>query len=200
MSNRISMLDRTASVPCGLPPTGHAETGAACRTVLLVEDDEQVLKLVSRTLTSLGHTVVEAQNGETALNAIHANPAIDCLFSDVVMPNGMNGVQLAQQARVMRPDLRAVLTSVRPRDEVRAMGELPCDVTFVAKPYSLTDIASLLRWGTKKLGRPAAVGRRWFTDPKGLPFIVAPNAQPTGSEGSVFSDRDCHWVGLDRNQ
>jgi CheY-like chemotaxis protein len=191
------MLGRATSVPCGLPPTGYAEASAAIRTVLLVEDDDQVLMLVSRTLTSLGHKVVEAHDGETALNAIQNNAAIDCLFSDVVMPNGMNGVQLAQQARAMRPNMRAVLTSVRPREEVRAMGEIPHDVTFVAKPYSLTDIASLLRRGAGKLGRSAAVGRRWFTDPKGLPFIVAPNAQFTGSEGSVFSDGDCHWVGLD---
>jgi CheY-like chemotaxis protein len=197
MSNRLQTLARAASVPCGLPPTGDAETSAACRTLLLVEDDDQILKLVSRTLSSLGHKVVEAHDGESALTAIQRNPAIDCLFSDVIMPNGMNGVQLTQQARIMRPSLRAVLTSVRPREEVRAMGEIPHDVTFVAKPYSLTDIASLLRRGAGKLGRPAAVGKRWFTDPQGVPFIMASNAHSTGSEDSVFSDGVCRWVGLD---
>jgi CheY-like chemotaxis protein len=192
MSNRMHEAATTASVPCGLPATGGPAAIQAARTVLLVEDDEQVLKLVSRTLSSLGHKVIEALDGEAALSALYRDPTIDCLFSDVIMPNGMNGLQLTQLARIVRPDLRAMLTSSRPRDEVRAMGHIPYDITFIAKPYSLTDISTLLRYGAGKLGRPASVSRRWYTDRNGAPLIIASSGNLAET---VFSDADCTWVG-----
>jgi CheY-like chemotaxis protein len=192
MSNRLQEAARSASVPCGLPPTGMPHAAQSARTVLLVEDDDQVLKLVSRTLASLGHRVIEAHDGETALSALYSDPTIDCLFADVIMPNGMNGVQLTQMARIVRPDLRAMLTSVRPRDEVRALGHIPYDIAFIPKPYSLTEISTLLRHGAGKLGRPAAVSRRWYTDRNGMPLIIA---QQDAASETVFSDEACNWVG-----
>jgi len=192
MLDSLHEADRSATVLCGLPHAGGPETSLAARTVLLVEDDDQILKLVSRTLSSLGHRVIEAHDGETALSALYSDPTIDCLFSDVIMPNGMNGLQLTQLARIVRPDLRAMLTSVRPREEVRAMGHIPYDITFIPKPYSLTEISTLLRQGRGKLGRPASVGRRWYTDRNGMPLIIA---QQDNAPETVFSDAECHWVG-----
>jgi CheY-like chemotaxis protein len=193
MSNRLQAAARPAAMPCRLPPDGSAETAQACRAILLVEDDDQVRQMVSRTLTSLGHKIIEARDGESALNALSRNPTVDCLFSDVIMPNGMNGVQLVQRARIARPDLRAILTSVRPRDEVRALGHLPLDIAFIPKPYALTDISSMLRYGSRKPGRPAAMSRRWFSDRHGNPFVITTSAHPADAGEGEDSDQDRIW-------
>jgi len=134
----------------GRPVIGLTKDTIACHSLLIVEDDVQMLKLVSRTLSALGHEVVEAQDGEQALNAIYHDPTIDCMFSDVVMPNGMNGVRLAREARNFRPNLRALLTSAKPFDEVCAMEEIPYGVTFIPKPYSMTEINTYLRRAARK--------------------------------------------------
>jgi CheY-like chemotaxis protein len=156
-------------VPNGHPLIGLTKHVRSSRTVLLVEDDAQMLKLVSRTLSSLGHEVVEAQDGEQALNALYHDPTIDCMFSDVVMPNGMNGVRLAREARSFRPNLRALLTSAKPFDEVCAMEEIPYGVTFIPKPYSLTDINTLLRLTARKPPRRPAARKPWQCDPADFP-------------------------------
>jgi len=150
MSNRMPVTARSTSLPYDGAPVGAPHSAKACATVLLVEDDEQVLKLVSQALSTLGHLVVEAGDAVSALTAVYTDPTIDWLFSDVVLPHGMNGVQLAREARAVRPGLRTLLTSARSRAEVRAMGEIPYDVTFIPKPYMMTDINAMLRWGARK--------------------------------------------------
>jgi len=75
---------------------------------------------------------------------LRAGGGIDCLFSDVVMPHGMDGVQLMQAARAARPGLRTALASIRSRDDVEDFGEIPCDVAFFGKPYAVTEVSAYL--------------------------------------------------------
>jgi DNA-binding NtrC family response regulator len=114
------------------------------RTVLLVDDDAQVLNLLSEVMSAMGHKVITAHDGKEALARLLKNRSIDCLFTDMVMPNGMTGLQLMTAARAVRPGLPALLASAYPREDVSALGDIPEDVDFIAKPYLLSDLTALL--------------------------------------------------------
>ena len=114
----------------------------APKTILLVEDDEHVRLSTFHALELLGYRVIETANGFDALARLRADPAIDILFTDVVMPGGMSGVMLAREARTLRPDLAILLASGHRRD---AIGAEPFDgFAFLAKPYQLKELASAL--------------------------------------------------------
>ncbi|MCJ2030854.1 ATP-binding protein [Methylobacterium sp. J-043] len=114
-------------------------------TVLLVEDDEQVLGMAVESLEELRYRVIVTRNAAEALEHLHGVERIDILFSDVVMPGGMNGSQLAVEARRVRPDIKILLTSgyVANLDEgqVIGQGELP----VLNKPYRRDELARSLR-------------------------------------------------------
>ena len=78
-------------------------------TVLLVEDEPLVRMYGSEALGELGYVVLEASDGHEALRTLDAHPEITLLFTDVGLPNGMNGRRLAEEARVRRPSPRWVL-------------------------------------------------------------------------------------------
>ncbi|AMB43286.1 MULTISPECIES: PAS domain-containing hybrid sensor histidine kinase/response regulator [Methylobacteriaceae] len=128
--------------PVGAIPLRRAGEG---ETVLLVEDDEQVLGMAVESLEELRYRVIVTRNAAEALEHLHGVERIDILFSDVVMPGGMNGSQLAVEARRVRPDIRILLTSgyVANLDEgqVIGQGELP----VLNKPYRRDELARSLR-------------------------------------------------------
>lgn len=103
------------------------------RTVLVVDDDEDVRDLAVSLLESLGVVTLTAADGPAALRVLAEHPEVRVLFSDVRMP-GMNGVELAHEARRRRPDLDVVLTSGY------LGGVAVRDVEFVPKPYRASDI------------------------------------------------------------
>jgi PAS domain S-box-containing protein len=89
-------------------PLRRATSG---ETVLLVEDDEEVLRMAVESLEELHYNVIVSCDAKEALQHLTGDARIDIMFSDVVMPGGMNGAQLAVEARKLRPDLRILLTS-----------------------------------------------------------------------------------------
>ncbi|TXN06345.1 response regulator, partial [Methylobacterium sp. WL122] len=126
----------------GVLPLRRAGEG---ETVLLVEDDEQVLTMAVESLEELRYKVVVARNAAEALAHLRDVQRIDILFSDVMMPGGMNGSQLAVEAQRLRPGLKVLLTSgyVADLDEgqVIGRGELP----VLNKPYRRDELARSLR-------------------------------------------------------
>jgi PAS domain S-box-containing protein len=116
-----------------LSPVGSAR-------VLLVEDDEQVLQITAAMLTKLGHRVFCARNGVRAIQMLESNEEFDLLFTDVVMPQGMSGVELAREARRIRNDIKILLTSGYPR-ELSALKEFP----IINKPFRRAELARCLR-------------------------------------------------------
>jgi CheY-like chemotaxis protein len=117
---------------------------AAGETVLLVEDDEQVLNMAIESLEELQYRVVVARDARQALDHLHGSERIDIMFSDVVMPGGMNGAQLAVEARTLRPELKVLLTS----GYVGDAGSVQLDqknLPVLSKPYRRDELAEKLR-------------------------------------------------------
>jgi signal transduction histidine kinase/ActR/RegA family two-component response regulator len=123
-------------------------------TVLLVEDEVAVRRLVGTALRSYGYTVVEAANGREALALAAEHDAIDVLLTDVVMP-GMNGRELADRLTASRPGLKVLFTSGYPADMVLRHGIAKSDIAYVEKPYLPDDLAHKLR----ELLAPVTTGR-----------------------------------------
>ena len=110
--------------------------------VLVVEDDAGVLALNTEMLEGLGYTVVTAQDARRALAVLESGERFDLLFSDVVMPGGMNGVELAHEVRKLRPKIAVLLASGFVADEgVFTRSEFP----LIEKPYERPALAAKLR-------------------------------------------------------
>jgi PAS domain S-box-containing protein len=135
----------TAAVPAAPEPVPEPMPRArAGERILAVEDNPEVRRVVVAQLAELGYAVVEAANGEAGLDMLKRGEPVDLLFSDVVMPGGMTGYELARAARALRPDLKILLTSGFPRT---ANGDEPA-VEFGAllvKPYRRAELAAKIR-------------------------------------------------------
>jgi two-component system CheB/CheR fusion protein len=114
-------------------------------TVLVVEDNAALRRVVVRQLSELGYQVVEAENGAAGLQLLEEQ-SIDLLLTDVVMPGGVNGHELARRARQRWPQIKIVFTSGF--SEARLNGELdplPASTPLLSKPYRKEDLASAAR-------------------------------------------------------
>ena len=120
-------------------------------TILLVEDDPRLRRVVSRRLRSLGYQVIEAENGANALTLLAAHPEIAMIFTDFVMPGGMNGDELAEAALAARPTVKILFTSGYAEPAV-ARRKLRTGV-WLKKPYTAIELAKRIR---DVLGEPSA--------------------------------------------
>jgi PAS domain S-box-containing protein len=128
--------------------TGHKrqlDVSCGTETILLVEDDEMVRRLARDQLTSLGYEVIEAANGPQALELIRGTRTIDLLFTDVVMPGGMSGRQLSEEASKVRPALKVLYTSGYAENAIVHHGRLDPGVQLLGKPYRRTELAKKIR-------------------------------------------------------
>ena len=113
--------------------------------ILVVEDDTLVRRHVTGLLAGLGYRVLQAAAATSAMELLAANPGVSLLFTDIVMPGGMNGVDLAKKARALRPDLKVLFTSGYTENAVEKDGRLDPDVDLLSKPYSRDQLATSLR-------------------------------------------------------
>jgi CheY-like chemotaxis protein len=95
-------------------------------------------------LRELGYTVVEADSASAALKVLEVQPDIALLFTDVVMPN-IDGRKLADEALRQRPDLKLLFTTGFTRNAIIHNGTLDVDTHFIAKPFTLEDLARKVR-------------------------------------------------------
>lgn len=114
-------------------------------TILVVEDEEDVRALVVQMLRELGYDVLEAGNGQTALGLLDERPDIRLLFTDVGLPGGINGQQLAERARVRRPDLRVLYTSGYAPAAMVHQSRPDLDIDVIKKPFTYTTLAARIR-------------------------------------------------------
>lgn len=135
----LSLDDQIVQAPVAkLVPRGQ-------ETILVVEDEDLVREYVVFQLTSLGYRVVAAPNGVKALELINTSPEIDLLFTDVVMPGGMGGRDLADAARLVRPDLKVLFTSGYTQNSMVHNGKIDDGVDLLGKPYRRDQLASKIR-------------------------------------------------------
>ena len=119
--------------------------GDVGETILVVEDDEQVRLISADTLRDLGYHVLEAADGPSALRVIEQGNKIDLLFTDVVLPGGMTGADVAAAARNLRPALKVLFTTGYARNAIIHHGRLDKGVHLLTKPFSLADLAEKVR-------------------------------------------------------
>lgn len=122
-----------------VPVTGGSET------ILLVEDDSLVRQYAHNQLLSLGYNVLAAEDGPQALEIIRQNRDIDLLFTDVIMPAGMNGPELAELALREQPHLKVLYTSGYIQDAFTRDGRLEEEVQLLNKPYGRIELAHRIR-------------------------------------------------------
>jgi len=116
---------------------------AATATVLVVEDDLDVREMIVGMLSHLGYRILVATNGPEALAILRRDKSVDLLFSDVVMPASMGGVELARTARRLRPGLSVLLSSGHVGDS--QSGAIRAEFPFIAKPYRPSTLGHKLK-------------------------------------------------------
>lgn len=123
----------------------QAEETAKGEHILVVEDDQQLQKNVAEQLTALGYRLTLASNAREALAALQTPHDITLLFTDIVMPGGMNGRELAEHARTLKADLKVVYTSGYTQDARVQQGRAEANIHFLSKPYRRRDLARVIR-------------------------------------------------------
>ena len=113
--------------------------------VLVVEDDVLVRDHVIAQIESLGYRTFAAALAAEALKIIDREPKVDLLFTDVIMPGGMNGRQLADEAQRRRPSIKVLFTSGYTENAIVHHGRLDAGVLLLPKPYLSSDLARMIR-------------------------------------------------------
>jgi PAS domain S-box-containing protein len=134
-----------AEEPASRPEPAASPAGRRDATVLVVEDDADVRQYATRLLSDLGYQVLEAPDGPTALRIVEKEPGIDLLFTDVGLPGGLNGRQLAEEARRRLPRLKVLFTTAYARNAIVHQGRLDPGVELVVKPFTSATLAAKVR-------------------------------------------------------
>jgi signal transduction histidine kinase/CheY-like chemotaxis protein len=134
-----------AALPESRAEPALLQPGTGRGTILVVEDDQDVLAVTAENLRELGYQVVTAIDAAQALEILRGEQPIDLLFSDVVIPGGTNGAQLAMSARDIRPALKVLLTSGYTAAALSLEHGLPDNLNVVGKPYQREELANKLR-------------------------------------------------------
>nr|WP_313085345.1 ATP-binding protein [Pseudomonas sp.] len=148
----VLLLPRATSAPSPLrdPVTVDEAVRVSAGNVLLVDDDEEVAALVGEMLVHLGYAVTAAASAAAALGALANGRGIDIVFSDVMMPGGMNGLELAREIRARGFEVPVLLTSGY-AEAVRLSAEAE-GVQILAKPYRLEELAVALQEALERVG------------------------------------------------
>ncbi|MCJ2035385.1 PAS domain-containing protein [Methylobacterium sp. J-068] len=151
-----SILGEGTVVRLSFPATEHAEAdaspapppvedGTGSETVLIVDDREDVAELARTILRDFGYTTLMARNGREALDVLEGSGTVDLLFTDLIMPGGMNGIVLAREARARRPGLRVLLTTGYAEASLERTDAGGSEFDLLSKPYRRTDLIRRVR-------------------------------------------------------
>jgi CheY-like chemotaxis protein len=132
-------LEPVAAAPVQqLQPTGR-------ETILVVEDEDDVRALVCRLLGGLGYRVLQCADGKSALTILRQEPAIDLLLTDVALPGGVNGPELACAASDLRRDIKVLYTSGYAGNAAAQLDATLTEVRLISKPYRVEELARKIR-------------------------------------------------------
>jgi signal transduction histidine kinase/ActR/RegA family two-component response regulator len=138
-TGNLERADLTSPRRDEAPKPGKGES------ILVVEDNDDLRTYSTGAISEMGYAVLEAANGEDALAILDKAPDIALLFTDVVLPGGMNGRQLADEARRRRPTLRVLFTTGYTRNAIVHNGQLDPGVHLIGKPFTYAELAAKLR-------------------------------------------------------
>ena len=125
------------------------QSRAEAQTILLVEDEPEVRDLVATFLRGLGYRVIEAGDGRAARAVLEGDERIDLLFSDIAMPNGLNGPQVAEIGRKLRPGLKLLFMSGYREEYLVDSGQIMPGVPIIWKPYENEEMARMVAGALK---------------------------------------------------
>ncbi len=128
-----------------LPRSSNTKAIGGDEKILVVEDDPFVRSHAISTLEGVGYRVIVASDGPEALSLLRGGADPDLLFTDVVMPGGMSGWDLAALAREMRPSLKVLFTSGYPLEALADRGQVAPGAPLLSKPYRIADLAKRVR-------------------------------------------------------
>ncbi len=126
-------------------PAQRATSRGGTETILLVEDEEEVKRFAAEVLRDEGYQVHAVADGASALRILEADPTISMLFTDVVLPGGMNGRQLADEAARRRPGLKVLYATGYTRNAIIHQGRLDADVELLTKPFTADTLTRKVR-------------------------------------------------------
>ncbi|HEY4371857.1 MAG TPA: PAS domain S-box protein [Burkholderiales bacterium] len=125
--------------------TGPVPEGTREEVVLVIEDDADVRATSVEMLRELGYQVIEAADGPAALRLVEQDRRIDLIFTDVVLPGGLTGAQIAVQAQERRPAVKVLFTTGYARNAIIHHGRLDKGLHLITKPFSFVDLAAKIR-------------------------------------------------------
>ncbi len=131
-----------AEQPAAFSGVEAAEQG---QTVLVVDDEPPIRMLVTEVLGDLGYTALEAEDGPAGLQILRSSARIDLLVTDVGLPGGMNGRQVADAARVLRPNLKVLFITGYAENAVLSHGHLEPGMHVLTKPFAMKGLASRIK-------------------------------------------------------
>ena len=134
--------ERAPDAPAELAGAPRARQG---ETVLVVDDEPTVRMLVSEVLVELGYGAIEVGDGPAGLEALRSDARIDLLITDVGLPGGMNGRQLAEAARALRPGLKVLFITGFAENAVLGSGHLEAGMQVMAKPFAMEALANRIQ-------------------------------------------------------
>lgn len=139
-------LPRSAAIVESVEPAAVIESKPPCgEAILVVEDDLMVREFVVRQLERLGYLTIAAGNGTEALAVIDRGEPIHLMLTDVMMPGGMTGKQLALEAERRRPGLKVLYMSGYTENAILHHGRLDPDVALLSKPFRAADLERVVR-------------------------------------------------------
>jgi CheY-like chemotaxis protein len=131
--------DDETVLPESAQPSGEGEV------VLVIDDEPTIRMLIAEVLAESGYAVIEAPDGPAGLRVLESNARIDLLITDVGLPGGMNGRQVADAARVSRPDLKVLFITGYAENAVIGRGRLERGMFVLTKPFQMEGLAARIR-------------------------------------------------------
>jgi CheY-like chemotaxis protein len=141
-------LPRHAGDADDVPPDrarAQAAFGGHGETVLIIDDEPTIRMLIADVLESAGYNAIETADGAAGLRVLESGARIDLLITDVGLPGGMNGRQVADAGRVLRPDLKVLFITGYAENAVVGNGHLDPGMQIVTKPFAIEELSEKIR-------------------------------------------------------